>query len=293
MLGAGGDSRHRVLAQACAQPVEERHRRVIAIAGQQAEIAPGQRRAEFAFERDGLDRSGQLDAREAFAQHGEEMGSLACRRGQGESGRILAGVPRRRRRWCSCSSVSASSRTPSPRPSSQPASSTTRRWTAKASASVSLDRGGKVQPAGVARGRDEQRAWVGADTEGVIEGGEQCLPPRRASAARGSAEAAPKVVMPAAASVATMPGSTSISSSGSAASAVGSAAACATVSVRPARASSSAAAAVGAMASGRRNRGRGRRAAASCAAHRGRRTSAGCRRCRPAPRRAGRGSRRA
>ena len=85
MLGVRRDERHGVLAQPRAQPIDERHGRGGVVAGEQSEVAAGERRGGLARERDRFDRRRQHDAREPLAQHGDEMRGLARRRGEREA----------------------------------------------------------------------------------------------------------------------------------------------------------------------------------------------------------------
>ena len=85
VLGVRRDERHRVLAQARTQAVDERHGRRRVVAGKQSEIAAGKRSGRFARERDRLDRRRQRDACEPLAQHRDEMRVLARRRGEREA----------------------------------------------------------------------------------------------------------------------------------------------------------------------------------------------------------------
>ena len=70
----GRHEQHGVVAQARAQTIDQRHlRSVDFIAGQQTEIAAGERQRLFALENNRFDRRRQRNAREPLAQNTDEM----------------------------------------------------------------------------------------------------------------------------------------------------------------------------------------------------------------------------
>ena len=71
-----------VVAQPRTQPVDERHRHRRLVAGQETEVAAGERRRESARERHCFHHGRQLDARKPLAQHGDQVRGLARRRGE-------------------------------------------------------------------------------------------------------------------------------------------------------------------------------------------------------------------
>ena len=87
MLGVRRDERHRGIAEPRTQAIDERHGRGGVVAGEQSEVAAGERSRRRGRERDRLDRRRQHDARQPLAQHADEMRGLARRRREREAGR--------------------------------------------------------------------------------------------------------------------------------------------------------------------------------------------------------------
>jgi hypothetical protein len=109
--------------------------------------------------------------------------------------------------------------TPRPRPTSHPDSSCTRPVHREGERLDVFDRSRQFDFARIARRRHEGRARIGYEAARAIEDGDEVCADASRESARGSAHAAPIVVTPEAASVATIVGSASVSASGNRASA--------------------------------------------------------------------------
>ncbi len=203
MIGSGSEAHDRVLAQPCAQAIDQRDfDRIGIVAGQEAQVAAGERCGFVAAQRD-RPRPGRATRRAPGARAARRVRCAGMRAGAPSAkGTTVAGMPRWRT-WRSCASESVSRTTPSPRAVSQSRELVHQPLHAEAERLDVVHGRRQLEAAREVRRRHERRAWIGHAAERAIDARRR---DRRRSGGRGRRAAtrprAPNVVTPASRSVA-------------------------------------------------------------------------------------------